>query len=125
MLVCAGTNSACDEIAERLLKVVQNNELYRLYAKSHDGSKVSGNLKAACNLRPGGFEFPSLNFLYQFRVVVTTLSTAGTLVRSRDETNFDSSYFDYVVIDEAACTHQPMLLASIAGLCTEKSEVKC
>lgn len=117
VLVCAQSNSACDEIAERLLNVLKGNEVFRMYAKSIDKTLISLKIKPSCNLKDGEIKFPSLNYLYQFRVVVCTLSTVGCISSSRGhDPHFDSSHFSYVFIDEAACIHEPVSMIPIAGL---------
>lgn len=117
ILVTAHSNAACDELATRLLDVLHNGQLYRLYAKSVSIDQVRPELKPVCNLWNNKFEFPALEYLYQYRVIVSTLSTTGTLVRSRGEDpDFDSSHFSRLFIDEAACVHEPASMIPIAGL---------
>lgn len=116
VLVTAHSNAACDELAIRLLDVLRDGQLCRLYAKSWKVDMVHAKLKPFCNLQNGDFEFPDLQYLYQFRVVVTTLVTSGILVRARGEdANFDSNHFSRVFIDEAACIHEPVSMIPIAG----------
>lgn len=116
VLICAPSNAACDEITERLLKVLQPGEVFRLYAKTHDANSVSRSKRPVCNLQNGEFKFPCLKFLYQYRVLVCTLSTAGCLVRAREvDPDFSSSHFGFTLIDEAAFTHESNTLIPIAG----------
>lgn len=115
VLVTAHSNTACDELTTRLLDVLPNEVLYRLYAKSF--KKTTVNTKVLCNLQKDDFEYPSFKFLYQFRVVVSTLMTVANLVRARDsDGDFDSSHFSRVFIDEAGCIHEPGSMIPIAGL---------
>lgn len=116
VLVCAHSNAACDEITKRLLDVLSGDMVYRMYAKSFNTRTISHDIRKICNLRHGEIKFPSLDFLYQFRVVVSTLLTAGCITRAREQdANFDSSHFSHVFIDEAACTHETASLIPIAG----------
>lgn len=116
VLVCAQSNAACDEIAERLLNILKAGEVYRMYAKSYEKQTIGSKIRPSCNLHHGEIQFPSLQYLYQFRVVVCTLLTAGCLVRARDrDKDFDSSHFSHIFIDEAACTHEPVSMIPIAG----------
>lgn len=115
VLICANSNSACDEIAERLVSVLNFGEMFRMYAKSYDVRKVRPNLKPISNWLKGEFRFPSLKFLYQFRVLVCTLTTAGCLTRAKDDSRFDSSHFSHIMIDESASTHETVSMIPIAG----------
>lgn len=117
VLVLAQTNAACDEITVRLTEVLRHGELYRLYAKSFDKETLCDKIKPICNLMNGEFQLPALKHLYGFRVVVSTLSTSGCLVRARGEDQeFDSSHFRRIIIDEAGCTHEISTMIPIAGL---------
>lgn len=116
ILVLAHSNLACDEITLRLIELLGNGELFRLYAKSVKKETVHSKIKPICNLHNNEFQFPSLECLYQYRVVVSTLLTAGCLVRAREEdAAFDSGHFARVFIDEAGCVHEPTTLIPIAG----------
>lgn len=118
ILVCAQTNSACDEIAERLLAVLTDSSiLFRKYARSHSQEKLNPKILKVCNFKNGKFGFPSLDHLYDYRIVICTLQTSGSLVRAREkDTNFNSSHFSHIIIDEAACVPEPVSLIPIAGI---------
>lgn len=117
VLALAHSNAACDELTARLLGVLRDGELFRLYAKSFDKDKLIAKIKPICNLENGEFQFPSLKYIYGFRVVVSTLLTAGCLVRARDaDPDFDSGHFSHIFIDEAGCIHEPVSMIPIAGL---------
>lgn len=117
ILVCANSNTACDEIAERLLNVLKQNEVFRMYSKTHSIAKVSKRIAPICNYKDGRFQFPSLEYLYKYRVLVSTLSTAGALARARGaDSKFKSDHFSHVMIDECASTHTTMSLIAIAGM---------
>lgn len=115
ILVCANSNAACDEIAERLLNVLHVGEMLRMYAKSYNSGKISERIRPICNQFNGEYHFPSLQHLYQFRVLICTLGTAGVLTRARDDSDFKADHFAYVIIDECASTHETMTLIPIIG----------
>lgn len=118
VLVCAMSNSACDEIAERLLDLVVSDAIFRLYATSYAVNKISPAIKLACNMKSatGKLYKPSTASLYNHRVVICTLSTASSLaMMSADSSTFDAEHFQYVFIDECASTPEPMALIPIAG----------
>lgn len=115
VLVCANSNSACDEITERLLSVLNFGEMFRIYAKSYDKRKINERIKPICNLLKDELRFPSLEFLYKFRVLICTLSTSGCLTRACVDDSFDSGHFSHIIIDECASTHETVTLIPIAG----------
>lgn len=115
VLVCANSNAACDEIAIRLMYVLSANEMFRLYAKSCDYKAINPKLKSICNWFNDEFRYPSLSFLYRFRVLVCTLCTAGCLVRARHNHNYKVDHFSHIFIDECASTHETMAMIAIAG----------
>ncbi|KAG4068951.1 hypothetical protein HA402_005099 [Bradysia odoriphaga] len=119
ILVCAQSNAACDEIAERLCQYLSPNELFRMYAMTQRPSNASSAVLAISNFYRGNIDFPPLDRLYRYRVVICTLSTAGCLTRA----HCNPHHFSYVIIDECASTPETMALVPIAGLCTSVSEV--
>lgn len=115
ILVCAQSNAACNEIAERLASLLSKTQMLRLFSLSYDLDKISATIKPFCNLYDGELEYPSLECLYEFRVLICTLSTSGCLVRARISTDFNPKHFGYVFIDECASAHETMALIPIAG----------
>lgn len=116
ILVTSNANGACDEITLRLLQFLSPSQIFRLYAKSFNQKQLNEKIKPISNYKQNDFHFPSLEYLYSYRVVVCTLATASCLVRARGkDKNYDSSHFSHILIDEAACVHEPMLMVSIAG----------
>lgn len=111
MLVCAQSNTACDEIAERLTTVLGEEELFRLYAKTFDVCKLNPLLAPYSNWTGTEFHYPSLQFLLKFRVLVCTLCTAGTLTRA----GISAKHFSYVFIDESVSAFETMTIIPIAG----------
>lgn len=114
MLVCCNSNAACDEIAERLIDHLAKDEIFRIFAKSYDKDSISPKIRPICNLTEKNgngdqqFRFPSFEFLFKFRVVITTLLTAGTLARGRGvDPKFTADHFSHIFIDEAASVHEP------------------
>lgn len=116
VLVCAQTNAACDEITERLIAVSDNISLFRMYARSHNKEKLSAKVSTVSNFKAGEFQFPSLEYLYKYRIVVCMLLTACFLVGARGiDPNFNSSHFTHVFIDEDGCITEPVSMIPIAG----------
>lgn len=111
------SNAACDELAERLLGILTNGEVFRLYTFSYNTDNISKIIRPACNIDENVEVYtPSLSTLYGYRVVICTLSTAGALYGSRiDQSQHNSSHFQYVFVDECASSHETMTLIPIAG----------
>lgn len=112
VLVCAQSNTACDEIAERLTTVLGEEELFRMYARTFDACKLNPLLIPYSNWTGTEFHYPSLQFLCKFRVVVCTLCTAGTLTRA----GISAQHFAHVFIDECASAFETMTMIPIAGM---------
>lgn len=116
IIVCAMSNAACDEITERLMKVLNEQEMYRLYAKSTKYMLHNTEMMRISNFDETGVFYPPLAYLYSFRVLICTLSTAGILARARaDKDVWKLDHFGYVFIDEAASAPEPVTMMPILG----------
>lgn len=115
VLICANTNTACEELTLRLAKVLQAGELFRLYAKSYDSLKIKDQIKPMCNWSDGQYHFPSLKFLYRYRVIICTMAASGYLNMVCNDRSFDPAHFSHVFIDECANSHETVSLIPIAG----------
>lgn len=113
VLVCANSNAACDEIAGRLVNVLNENEFLRFYAKKFDHRKMSSEIEPFSNWYVKEFHHPALKHLLEFRVIVCTLCTAACLTRA--EIRSRPSHFSHIFIDECASTHEAMAMVAIAG----------
>lgn len=121
VLVCATTNAACDLITEYLLDVLNKTEIYRLYSMSTRYFNVSPRILEVANFRlednkyimPN--EYPSLFYLYKFRVIICTSTTAAIFTRARCTPDWSAKHFGYVIIDECGCASEPISLIPIAG----------
>lgn len=119
VLVCANSNAVCDEITERLIGVLDPNQMYRLYSQSYKPNKVKASIQEVSNCYGDGITLPPLDFLYGFRVIICTMCTAGCLTRARrDAKIFQDAHFSHVIIDECASSHEPMSFVAIAGMNT-------
>lgn len=116
ILVCAQSNTACDEIANRAINVLGPGKVYRMYAKSFSIEMIGQNIRKNCNVYQDKIKFPSLEYLSQFPLVVCTLQIAGCIARAREkDPHFNSSHFSHIIIDEAACVHETVSMIPIAG----------
>jgi helicase MOV-10 len=117
ILITAQSNAACNEISERLLKYLKKEEMYRMFSKSSTASvRKTGNdkLMRASNMASRQHLYPTWDELYEYRVVICTLCTAGSLQLA----GIDPKHFTHVFIDECASATEPSSLIAIAGLIT-------
>lgn len=117
ILACAPENSAADLLAERLLDHVDKGQLFRMYAASRPWDFIPQKLKDArvVNFDPVLHEvfYPSKeDLMSNYRIIVTTLVTAGRLVSA----NFPRDHFTHIFIDEAGHATEPECIIPVAGL---------
>lgn len=111
ILVCATSNSACDEVAKRLLKTIPSNQIFRMYAKSANTSDATSELIAASNFSKRVHYYPVLKILYQYKIVICTLTTAGRL----SQAGINTKHFSYIFVDESGSATETQTLIAIAG----------
>ncbi|PFX17671.1 putative helicase MOV-10 [Stylophora pistillata] len=122
ILVCAPENSAADLLAERLLDHVDKGKLFRMYAASRTWDSVSLRLKEHQDPHAQVMNFdrvtrevhyPSKEELTRnYRIIVTTLVTAGRLVSA----SFPRRHFTHIFIDEAGHATEPECIIPLADL---------
>ncbi|XP_069543648.1 putative helicase mov-10-B.2 [Brachyistius frenatus] len=117
ILACAHTNSATDLLCSKILENVDKHKVYRMYAKCSDPKLVPEQLTAHSNLEEEEFIFPSRETLMQYKIMVTTLFTAGRLITK----NIHPGYYTHVFVDEAGHPEETECLIPLAGLLDAKS----
>lgn len=129
ILVTAGSNSACDDVAVRLLKYISVNKIIRIYSPIYDTKpeKIHPSLESISNFRSrlicgckkrscpdmGKCDDPTYEEFCTANVIVCTLMSCGRIVSARADW---SGHFDYIFIDEAACQSEQQTLVPIVGL---------
>ncbi|KAG9333767.1 hypothetical protein JZ751_010210 [Albula glossodonta] len=93
ILACAPSNSAADLLCERIL--------------------LNG-IQGCCNWneREGAFVFPSKQTLMEYKVLVTTVVTAGRLVCG----GLPRDHFTHIFVDEAGHAVEPECIIGLSGL---------
>uniref|UniRef100_A0A674KB04 RNA helicase n=1 Tax=Terrapene triunguis TaxID=2587831 RepID=A0A674KB04_9SAUR len=118
VLACAPSNSASDLLCQRLLKHLDKGSIYRINASSRDYRQVPEEIKVrpCCNWDDAQqcHVYPSKEKLQHYRVIITTLVTAGRLVTAQ----FPDGHFSHVFIDECGHAVEPECLVAIAGILT-------
>lgn len=128
ILVTASSNSACDDLANRLLKFVSINKILRIYSPSFDKKpeKIDKRLEPISNFRNRHLcncnkrscpeiepcDDPTYEEFYTSRVIIATLVSCGRIVSA----GVKSNHFDYIFIDEAASESEQYTLIPISGL---------
>ncbi|KAM6237092.1 helicase MOV-10 [Porphyrio hochstetteri] len=116
ILACAPSNSAADLLCQRLIKDIAPRHIYRLIASSRSYWDVPADIRPCCNWddKQGCYVYPSKEHLGHYRILITTLVTAGRLVSA----NFPPGFFSHVFIDECGQAVEPESVVAIAGLLT-------
>ncbi|NXG77795.1 SDE3 helicase, partial [Baryphthengus martii] len=120
ILACAPSNSAADLLCQRLIKDIAPRHIYRLIASSRSYQEVPADIRPCCNWDDGqsSYVYPSKEHLGRYRILITTLVTAGRLVSA----NFPPGFFSHVFIDECGQAAEPESVVAIAGLLTAMDE---
>ncbi|NWR09369.1 SDE3 helicase, partial [Paradoxornis webbianus] len=114
ILACAPSNSAADLLCQCLIKDIAPRHVYRLIASSRNYRDVPPDIMPCCNWddEQSSYVYPSKESLKRYRIIVTTLVTAGRLVSA----NFPRGFFSHVFIDECGQAVEPESVVAIAGL---------
>ncbi|XP_037915567.1 uncharacterized protein LOC119654315 isoform X2 [Hermetia illucens] len=126
ILVMAGSNAACDEVASRVCTIFdkidpEGMNLLRLYAMSSEKriENMNEGVLEASNLCYGQHFYPSLETIYTYRIVIVTLSVAGRLVHGK----IASNHFTHVFIDECGASTEPESLVGLAGILSSSGQL--
>ncbi|XP_067448390.1 putative helicase mov-10-B.2 [Thunnus thynnus] len=120
ILACAPSNSAADLLCKKILDHVDEHKVYRMYASSRDPKYVPEQLKACSNLVGECYVYPAKEKLMEYKILVTTLLTAGRMVTG----NIPTGHFTHVFVDEAGHAVETECLVPLAGLlCADSGQV--
>ncbi|XP_009886770.1 PREDICTED: LOW QUALITY PROTEIN: putative helicase MOV-10 [Charadrius vociferus] len=114
ILACAPSNNAADLLCQRLIKDIAPRYIYRLIANSRNYQEVPADIRPCCNWddEQSCYVYPSKEHLGRYRILITTLVTAGRLASA----NFPPGFFSHVFIDECGQAVEPESVVAIAGL---------
>nr|XP_060628672.1 helicase MOV-10 isoform X1 [Anolis sagrei ordinatus] len=114
ILACAPSNSASDLLCQLLRPHVEKRIMYRMNASSRDYGTVPEDIKPFCNWDKENKcpVFPKKEELLKYRIIITTLVTAGRLVSA----DFPPGHFSHVFIDESGYAVETESLIAIAGI---------
>ncbi|NXK89922.1 SDE3 helicase, partial [Formicarius rufipectus] len=113
ILACAPSNSAADLLCQRLIPDIAPRHVYRLIASSRSYGEVPADIRPCCNWddKQSSYVYPSKEHLGRYRILITTLVTAGRLVSA----NFPPGFFSHVFIDECGQAVEPESVVALAG----------
>ncbi|NXE74207.1 SDE3 helicase, partial [Cochlearius cochlearius] len=116
ILACAPSNSAADLLCQRLIQDIAPRYIYRLIASSRSYQEVPADIRPCCNWddEQSCYVYLSKEHLGRYRILITTLVTAGRLASA----NFPPGFFTHVFIDESGQAVEPESVVAIAGLLT-------
>ncbi|XP_030280361.1 putative helicase mov-10-B.1 [Sparus aurata] len=113
ILACAPSNNAIDHLCEKIAEGnVDKHHLYRLYAATFPVEKIPYIRKFHCNLIGEAVRIPTKRDLMRYKIIFTTLQTAGRLVAA----GIPVCHFSYIFVDEAGQTTETECLIPISGL---------
>uniref|UniRef100_A0A671PS60 RNA helicase n=1 Tax=Sinocyclocheilus anshuiensis TaxID=1608454 RepID=A0A671PS60_9TELE len=119
ILACAPSNSAADQLCEKLItsEHVDSRKIYRLYASSRNPKVIPKVLEKNSNVEGDHIIFPRKENLVCYKILVSTLVTAGRLVSG----GFPVGHFSHIFVDEAGHAVEPETIISVAGLLNAKT----
>ncbi|XP_069963997.1 putative helicase MOV-10 [Bactrocera oleae] len=123
ILITAGSNGACDEIALRLCNAltpnIERQTITRIYSRAYENhaDNINETLLEYSNLYADHF-LPDVEVLHSYRIVVCTLGLIGRLATGKFGKEKDGSgVFTHIFVDEvAASTEMETLVALTATL---------
>uniref|UniRef100_A0A3Q4B1I1 RNA helicase n=1 Tax=Mola mola TaxID=94237 RepID=A0A3Q4B1I1_MOLML len=107
ILACAPCNSAADLLWQEIVKNVHKNKVYRMYASYLNGNCIPEEIKVSADIIS-----MFILELMEYRIMVTTLYTAGRLVSA----DLPKGHFTHVFVDEAGHAIETECLIPLAGL---------
>ncbi|CAO1361286.1 unnamed protein product [Diamesa serratosioi] len=123
ILITAQSNSACDEVGVRLMKVVDRKKIFRYYSlaqlKKQKNTKTHPELIKISNLRNNCSNSVSYEEIYYFNVVIVTLLSSNKLV----EAAIKPEFYDYIFVDECASAAETECLVPIMGMGTTLNKI--
>ncbi|CAG8467844.1 6040_t:CDS:2 [Dentiscutata heterogama] len=108
ILACAASNAAANLLLRKLSKYLSPEEMIRIYAVSQNPNKLDSDLHRYCVINNGKFQVPTLTYIEERKVVVTTCITAG-LVYALGSTK----PYTHIFVDEAGQALEPEILTAL------------
>lgn len=117
ILVCAPSNSAADNILEKILNEkgvkVKDNEIFRLNAATRSYEEVNPDFIRFCFFDDLVFKCPPLNALSCYKIIISTYMSASLLYAE----GVKRGHFSHIFLDEAGQASETESMVPIANLC--------
>lgn len=113
-MVCSTSNAACDVLAARLLKIIPNAFIYRMYSATANVDNIEDDIRASSNVDDGDAYYPSMVNLIEAQILICTSIVAGRLMQANINKRYPN-HFAYIFIDECACSTESTALIPITG----------
>ncbi|CAG8510498.1 12307_t:CDS:2 [Dentiscutata erythropus] len=108
ILACAASNAAANLLLRKLSEYLSPEEMIRIYAVSQKPNKLDSDLHRYCVINNGKFQVPTLTYIEERKVVVTTCITAG-LLHALGRTK----PYTHIFVDEAGQALEPEILTAL------------
>ncbi|PIN22560.1 RNA helicase [Handroanthus impetiginosus] len=123
ILVCAPSNSAADHILQRLINEksvqIQKNDIFRLNAFTRPFEDVNPNHIDYCYVEDYIFKCPSYWDLVQYRIIISTYTSASLLYAE----GIKRGHFSYFFLDEAGQASEPETMVPVSHLYSKDTVV--
>lgn len=113
-------------MARKLKDHLHAGELLRMYAKSYPIGNILDTRHANVTIDDDGAPIvyiPSIDKLYEYKVVVTTLGSSTWFARGLNYPTYAVDHFSHIFIDECGSTTETTTLIPIAGVCTSEGKI--
>ncbi|XVF57304.1 hypothetical protein PTKIN_Ptkin06aG0194600 [Pterospermum kingtungense] len=123
ILVCAASNSAADDILERLISnenmKVKETEIFRLNASSRPYEDVPSDHIRFSYFDTSSFKCPPQEALKRYRIIISTYMSSSLLYTE----GVNRGHFSHIFLDEAGQASEPESMVPIANLCRKETVV--
>ena len=113
ILASAPSNTAADLLTERLMTHIVKKDILRMHAPSRLQTGIPSKVREVSNIGSGDrYIYPNVETLQGYKVIVTTLVTAGRLASAM----FPPDHFTHIFIDESGQAQEPETVIAMTGL---------
>lgn len=119
ILVCTNSNAICDEITLRLIQLVPEKLIYRLYSPGIQVKNVPLDIRKVSNVRQKSL--PNFTEIISKRILICTMSMAGRLIQANINEH-QPKHFSYLFIDDCTNAKEPTSLIPLIA-CSDMGNV--
>ncbi|KAL3828774.1 hypothetical protein ACJIZ3_017576 [Penstemon smallii] len=123
ILVCAPSNNAADHLLDRLISegsaMIQPSDIFRLNAFTRPFEDVNPDYIEFCCVEDFIFTCPSRRDLEQYRIIISTYTSASLLYAE----GIRRGHFSYIFLDEAGHASEPDTMVPLSHLYSNNTVV--